>query len=67
MTGMGQKEAYVDDKAQSKRGILTLKYPMEHGIVSKATGMTWKRFRITLSTTSFMLLLKSIPFSPMHD
>ncbi len=39
MCGMGQKIGYIGDEAQSKRGALTMRYPIEHGIITNFDDM----------------------------
>jgi len=34
MVGMSQKQLFIGDEAMAKRGVLGLKYPIEHGIVT---------------------------------
>ncbi|KAM8927511.1 actin-5-like [Pelodytes ibericus] len=72
MVGAGQKDFYVGEEAQSMRGVLSLIYPVEHGIITCWEDMEkiWRHVydcELQIKSSEKPVLLSEAPLNPLHN
>lgn len=69
MVSMGQKDMYFGDEAEARRGVLSLSYPIHHGIVTCWEGIesVWEHTfeqKLQVSIEEHPVLLTEAPLNP---
>ena len=72
MIGIGQKEMYLGDEAQARRGVLRLSYPVDHGMVKdwEAMEKLWQHTfeqELRVSIEERPVLLTEPPLNPKFN